>query len=529
LALFAVGATGSTAVGGSPGGGAEPGQSVTGAWGGVINPGGTPRRGGTLTLDQGGAPASVSAYREVESPDTPALQVIAQTSDQLVEYQPGFIDPQPGLAKSWTVSKNGLVYTFHLRDARFSNGMPFTSADVKFTLDHARGPKSFFHDSLYGVITSIRTPNKSTAIVTLKQPTPGFLHSLANIAASIVPAALVRSQGPAKFNLHPIGTGPFVLTRWLKNQEVRLVRNKYYWRKGLPYLDAITMRVTLNDTTRVLDVQSGTVDVSDVIPFSQVKTVNDGSVAKVLVAPGGDMYVIWITCSKKPFTEVAVRQALNYATPVDSINKVVFGGVAPTMNTVYPKLKYWNSKSPAYPYDLDKAKAALAKSSVPTGFSTTINVIGTDQASNQVAQIVQQSWEKIGVKLTINRVDSNTLGARWTSGKSDLTVFTPGSFSTDVAVDDEFATLLFNSPQTNNLFTFLKNPAAAKLTARATSELSEAARARDFARLQVMTIQNPPVIPLVYTPNRVAVRNNVHNFNYLMPGSYWRLERVWKG
>ena len=494
----------------------------------MINTGGTPQHGGTLTIDQAGSPIEVDSLDFLYNPDAPTEQVITQIYDQLVENLPGSINPQPGLARRWKVSRNGLTYTFYLRSARFSNGMPATSADVKYVLDQARGPKSFFKSSLYGVISKVATPNKSTVIVTLSKPTPGFIYFLANPAASIVPSALIKAKGFTWYKTHPIGTGPFVLTRWVKDQEVDLTRNKYYWRTGLPYLNGVRMRVIANDNTRVLDVQSGTVDASDIVPFSQIATINKGGSAKVLVAPGGDMFVIWMTCSQKPLDEQVVRQALAYATPVASIQKVVFAGVAPRMNGLIPKLKYWSPSVPPYPYDVAKAKALLAKSSVPNGFSATINIIGSDQADNQVAQIVQQAWSQIGVKLTIQRVDSAGLGTKWTKGASDFYLFQPGVFSTDVVVDDEFASLLFDSPQLNNFYTFLKDPAASALVAKATSELSEAARKRDFARVQAITMQDPPVIPLTYTPNRVAVRNNVHNFNYMMAGSYWRLDTVWK-
>jgi peptide/nickel transport system substrate-binding protein len=535
VALFAVAVAAALALGGcggsssNDGAGAKATDVKSGPWGAILRPDGTPKRGGTLTIDQYAAPDTLSPYKMMEAPGTPDLQVGAQIFDQLVEYLPGKFDPQPGLAKSWDVSSDGRTYTFHLQpDVKFSNGMPLTSDDVKFTLDHARGPKSFFRDSLYGVITKIETPDPLTAVVRLSQPTPGFIYSLGNIAASIVPKKLVESQGVEAFNKNPIGTGAFILKSWVKDQEADLVRNPNYWRKGRPYLDALTIRATPNDNTRVLNVTSGTSDVADTVPFPQIKTINANDATDVLVGAGGDMYVIWPNNAKKPFSDQAVRQALAYATPQKDINNVAFGGVAPLMNTVYPKVKYWNKDTPAYTYDINKAKELLGQSSVPNGFSATINIVGTDQPSNQVAQIVQQAWAKIGVKLSIQRLSNATLGAKWSEGDAELTVFTPGSFSTDVPVDDEFTSLLFNSPATNNLFTFLKNPEAAKLTREATSTMDEGKRADLFHQLQDVTMKNPPVIPLVYTPNRAAVRTNVHGFNYIMAGSYWRLDGVWK-
>ncbi len=509
---------------------AQAGDVESGAWGATLRPGGTPRHGGTLTIDQATPPLTLSAYRMMERPNTPDLQVGAQIYNQLVEYLPGHFDPQPGLARSWDVSRDGLTYTFHLQpNVTFSDGQPFTSEDVKFTLDHARGPKSFFKDSLYGVIASVDTPDPLTAVVTLSTPTPGFIYALGNISASIVPKRLIESEGVQAYNAHPIGTGAFTVKRWVKDQQADLVRNPTYWRGGgRPYLDALRFRVTTSDNTRILNVSSGSTDVADTVPFSQIKSINAGDKAKVLVGAGGDMYVIWTNNGKRPFSEPEVRQALAYATPLRDINDVAFGGVAPLMNTVYPKVKYWNADNPGYTYDLAKARALLARSSVPNGFSTTINLVGTDQPSNQVAQIVQQSWARLGIKVKIQRLDNTTLGTRWAAGNHDMTLYTPGAFSTDVPVDDEFTTLLFNSPATNNLYTFLRDPEARKLTQQATTTMDEAKRRALFHQLQLVSIRDPPVIPLVYTPNRAAVANDVHNLNYMMAGSYWRLDGVWK-
>ncbi|WP_028922236.1 ABC transporter substrate-binding protein [Pseudonocardia acaciae] len=516
---------------GSPGGGGRLADThvEAAAWGATLRPGGVPKRGGTLVVDQNIAPLTISAYRMMEATGTPDRQIVAQMFDQLAEYAPGQLEPRPALATSWEVSPDGLSYTFHLRPGvTFSNGMPFTSADVRFTLDHARGPDSFFKDTLFATVASIETPDPLTAVVRLSRPTPSFLYSVAMVAASIVPKALVESEGAAAFNEHPVGTGPFMLQHWIKDQEAVLVRNPTHWRTGRPYLDELKIRVTPNDNTRILNVLSGTSDAADSIPFPQIRTIDESGRATVLVGAGGDMYVIWSNNATPPFTERAVRQALAYATPVDDINTIAFGGVAPIMNTVYPKAKYWNEAAPGYPYDPGKAKALLATTSVPHGFATTINIVGTDQPSNQVAQIVQQAWATIGVTVTIQRLDHATLGARFLAGDAELSIFPPGEWANDVVVDDEFASLLFDSPATHNLYTYLANPEAAALTRRATTTLDEAERKRLFDRLQLVTIDNPPVIPLVYTPNRIAVGNTVHGFNDLMAGSFWRLDEVWK-
>jgi peptide/nickel transport system substrate-binding protein len=538
LVTLAVAAAALTACGGSSGGAKKTaaGQNVQiGNWGGVINPGGTPQRGGTLRVDMPSDPVSPSSLYYLAHPDNGTGQIALQIFDQLVEYLPGSLDPQPGLAEHWTISGDGLTYTFTLRQAQFSNGTPVTSADVKYVLNAARGgvdldgtgAKSFFADQ-YGVISGIDTPDDKTVVLHLKKPSPALMYFLAYVAVSIVPAKVVQQEGIKAFNSHPIGSGPFLFESYTRDQEVTLTRNPNYWRKGQPYLDKVRFAVTPDDNTRVLNIQSGSVDVADRIAFSQVATIDKGSTAKVLVVPGGDMNVLWINNSKKPFNEVAVRQALNYATPVDSIVKVVFSGLAPRMNTITPKMKYWPKDLKPYPYDPQKAKDLLAKSSVPNGFSATLNIPGSDQAAKQEAQIIQQAWKQIGVQIAIKPLDDAAHSDDWAGGKYQLTLFPPGPFTTDIPVEDEFAALLFDSPALNNFYTWYKNPAVTSLVQQALTTTDEAKRAALFQQMHVKSMEDPPVVPLTYTPGRAAVSTKVHAFNYLT-GGLFRLETVWMG
>jgi peptide/nickel transport system substrate-binding protein len=500
----------------------------TGPWGGVINAGGTPVRGGSLSIDQAGIPEGISSLYYVNQATNQVGQVVEQLYDQLLEFRPGSFAPQPGLAKSWQISSDDRTYTFHLRNAEFSDGTPVTAQDVKFSLDYTKNPHSGYSD-LYDITTNIQTPNTSTVIVHLARPSPAFLYYVAYIAASIVPAKLVQSEGVTAYNAHPIGSGPFALQSWARNQGVVLVRNPHYWRTGLPYLNKIRLNFTPDDNTRVLDIEAGTVNVSDYVLFSQVKTINGTGKAKVLITPGADMYVDYINDSKKPLNETAVRQALCYATPVNAIIHTVFAGLAPRMNTIIPKLKYWTAAAKAYPYDIAKAKQVLATSSVPHGFAAKIEVVASgDQSTLLTAQILQAAWAKIGVNLTIQPVDAATQGTDFASGTYEMTLFTPGSFTSDVAVDDEFATLLFDSPATHNLYTWYHNPALAALVEKAVTATNETQRVELFKEMHIDSMKDPSVVPLVYTPNRAAVADNVHNFSYML-GGLWPLDSVWIG
>lgn len=523
IIAVAVGACGgSSSKGGKSGANGSSGAAKIANWGGVLNVGGTPVSGGTLRVDQSAPPVDISPTGE-NCCITSDLQVIPQMFDQLVEFKTGSIDPAPGLAKTWKVSDDGLTYTFNLRDAQFSNGTPITAADAKFSLDRTRSQGRFAQ--LFGAIKSVDAPDDKTVVVKLSHPAPGIIDALALPLASVLPSKLFKSIGVKAFNAHPVGSGAFVLKSWQHGRLVVLQRNPKFWGKPA-YLDEIRFTNTPNDNTRLLNIESGTADVADEIPFSQVVALNKRSDADTLVAPSTAMTVIWFNEQRAQFKDVKVRQALNYATDKQAIQKVAFFGKAPIMNTAMPKLKYWNSAVKNYPYGLAKAKQLLGQSSFPHGFKTAISITGTDQAANQVAQIIQQSWAKIGVQLTIRKLDHGTLLSNNAAGNWDLNLFLPAEYSSDVPVDDQFASLQFDSPPLHNLFSYYENPTAAKLAREATTELDESVRAQKFHELQVVSMADPQLIPLVYAPRRIGVRSNVRDLNYMLVG-WWRLESVW--
>lgn len=520
------------ACGGSDSGGSTSGDGATssganvesGPWGAMINTGGSPVRGGVLKVNQDDAPAGISPLYLLKDPRNDTIQVVMQVFDQLTELRPGSIEPQPGLAERWEVSADGMTYTFRLRDAQFSNGSPVTADDVRYSLDRVRARGSFYVD-LYASIERIETPDPATVVLRLKQPTPAMLSYLSFAGASIVPARLVRADERA-FDRRPIGSGPFVVSSWKPDQSVELVRNDGYWRRGLPYLDGATLTSVPDDNTRVLNVQSGNAQVADFVPFAQIEAIDRGDAARVLIGPGADTTAIFVNSSRAPYGELEVRQALMYATPVQSIIDVVFHGKAPLANTILPKLEYWTDQARAYPYDPERARALLARSSVPEGFTARIQINADDQAASQIVQILEEAWGRVGVRLVLDQADAATVSDNFLTGKYELNLVRPGSFTSDVPVDDQFAELMFNSPATNNLFTFSSVPKARELARRAVVETDRQKRRELFAQMHVASMEELPTLPLVYTPNRAAVADEVRDFNYMLTG-YWRLESVW--
>jgi peptide/nickel transport system substrate-binding protein len=499
-------------------------SSTTTSGGATTTAAGPPRHGGTLTMARSYDPQNLNPL--TCACENGSLQVMVQVFDTLVSYATpdATAQPVPDLATSWTVSPDGKTYTFKLRSAQFSNGQPVSAQDVKYSLTRASAPTSAY-GGLYP-IASIETPDSSTVVLKLKTPAPGLIYSLGFPAASIVPESVVKSEGDAGFGQHPIGSGPFVVTRWVHGQEMDLAPNPHYWHTGLPYLSSVKLMYVPNDNTRILDVRTGTADVADEIPFGQVKPLRESGITTI-VTPSSAIDTVILNNSVAPLGNLKVRQALAYATPVASIAHVAFADLAPIMNTVMPKLKYWNSSVKPYPYNLARARELLASSPAPHGFTLQMNIVGSDTPSKQTAQIVQAAWAQIGVKVEIKEYDYGTIQSRWAEGHYQSTLLIPDADTSDLPVDDEYAHGLFDNYEADkNLYSYYQNTEAQKLAVEGLTATNETNRTNAFHKLQEVTMADPPSVPLVWAPYRFAVRNNVQGFNYVLTG-WFPLQEVW--
>jgi peptide/nickel transport system substrate-binding protein len=484
----------------------------------------TPTKGGVLKFARNFEPVTLGPFGAA---DNGTIWTIMMIYDQLVEYQPGSLDPKPGLAKSWEFSNGGKTITFHLRDAKFSNGAPMTADDVVFSLDRFKDPK--VNNLLPFLATSIATvsaPNSKTVVMKLKRPDGAILSNLSVFPASITPKAVVTKLGDKAFALNPVGSGPFVVDDWKRGQSLKMSRNPHYWRAGQPYLDGVEFDYITNDNTRILSLQSGQVDVAESIPFSQVDSLNQGS-TRVEIAPLASIDAIWLNNTHKPFDDKLVRQALNYATDKDAINRVVYFGHAEVANGIFPFFKYTDKSVKNYPYDMDKAKALLAKSSAPKGFDVTILIPSEDQTKAQMMAVVKQLWSKLGVNVTIQSMETNALFTKYMNGDYQASDPLP-SITADVLVPDELA-LAWLDPKgvQKGFWSFYKSQKAWNLTLQANSTTDEAKRKKVFGQMQRLTLDDAPWVPLFFVPARTGLGAKVQNFHTLESG-WWNLWEVWK-
>lgn len=344
--------------------------------------------------------------------------MIKSLYDGLMDYEPGTTELRPGLAESYDISEDGMVFTFKLREGvKFHNGRVMTADDVKYSLDRVTDPKTQspgagFFGSIAGYdavssgevtgLSGVKVLDDQTVEITLSRPDATFLHVMGLNFASVVAKEAVEAAG-ADFGKTAMGTGAFKLADWTIGQKLVFAKNKDYWRAGLPYLDSVTFEVGQEPIVALLRLQNGEVDVpGDGIPPAKFQEVMGDPAQAARVIEGGQLHTGYITLNVKmsPFDNVDVRKAVNMAINKERITQVINGRAVPATQPLPPSMPGYTEGYAGYAYDPDAAKALLAEAGFADGFETELFVMNTDP-NPRIAQAIQQDLSKIGIKASI--------------------------------------------------------------------------------------------------------------------------------
>src|SRR5690348_16888660 len=235
----------------------------------------------TLTMARN---ADMLTWDPYSTGDDPSIFTQMIAYDRLVKLAASNKDVEPELATSWTMSPDGLTATFTLRQGvKFSDGTPLTADDVVNSLARSIDQKSDW-GFLFSPVKSVNKVDDKTIAMHMSEPFAPLLAALSTFAASIYSKAQWEKYGKDMAQ-RPLGSGAFTLESWQKGSTITLVRNQNYWQPGKPKIDRIIMRVVGDDNTRVLQLQSGQVDLIDFVPPNQVQQVR-GAGLKVYAVNG---------------------------------------------------------------------------------------------------------------------------------------------------------------------------------------------------------------------------------------------------
>jgi peptide/nickel transport system substrate-binding protein len=423
---------------------------------------------------------------------------------------------QPDLARSWTISKDGLTYTFHLRKAKFSDGSPESAEDARYSIVRSmkfKGGWGFLLDS----VKSVTAPNAQTLVITLKEPHAPLLADLAMYAYAIVPEKLLKAQGANFFN-KPVSAGPFMVTKLNKDSEVDLSLNPYWYGKK-PNVKNVKITIVPNDNSRVLLLQNKTADVIENPPGNLIDQINKNPSLKADLFPSTRVDFIQLDEHFAPFKDKNVRLALNYGIDRNAIVKLAYSGHAIVASSYMPyRMQYWNSSLKPYPYDLAKAKALLAKSKYPKGFKTFLIEVSNDVAGNATAVVIKSELAKLGITVDIRTYELLTAYAKEDGGHSQMG---QRYWTNDIIDPDEVTTFAVDPKGGANAFSsYWSNARATKLVHQARAERSAAKRAAMYKEIQQIMYGESPFLVLDYSPYRYAQGKWVHGFHASPLGAY---------
>jgi peptide/nickel transport system substrate-binding protein len=487
-----------------------------------------PVAGGTLTFAAGADPDSLDP---LNTQSNPGEQVNRMMYDNLVRFN-AKMELEPALAQSWTQSPDGHTWTFKLRSGvRFHDGTPFDAKAVKYFFDRVLGDEKPFKASLYTpFVQGAQVIDDTTVRVMLKQPFAPFLFRLAHSAGGIVSPAAHQKWGK-DLTLHPVGTGPFKFVEWVKGDHVTLERNDGYW-GGKPALDRVLVKTVREDSARVLMLESGDADLIINIPPEDIPRLRKDARFAVDSIPTARALFITINVKKKPFDDVRVRQALNYAVNREAIVTSLFQGNAEAIPGIVAPLQNGFAKIAGYGYDPKKAKELLAQAGA-TGLKVKLwSPKGRYVKDFELAQAVQQDLSAVGIDAALTTMEWGAyLSATKTPPEqTDRELFLLGwSPSTGEAHWGIFP-LLHSSqmaPKGDDRG-FFASKALDDAIDKAGSATSEPARLGALREAQQVVIKEAPYVFLISPNMIVGMSKKVHGVLNLPLELTYLTEKSWK-
>ena len=353
------------------------------------------REPSTVVLAQGIDPLSLDPAQDTT---VSSISVMNNIFDTLIFRGPNGLEP--GLALSWDY-KDPLTLVLHLREGvKFHDGTPFTAEDVVFTLKRYSDPEKQYPvlAQVKGFYTDVTAVDDHTVEIKTDRPMATLPLMLARLM--ILPKKVVEEKGDTAFAQSPVGTGPYKFVEWRKNEQIVLEAFPEHWR-GKANVDRFIVKPIPEDYSRFASLQSGDVDIAANLPADRVKEVEADPNLKVAAARSVRNFSVAMNIRNKPFDDVRVRQALNYAVDIPAIIDAIFDGQAYQNGTVCTGVSFgYDQNIKPYPHDPEKARQLLVEAGYPDGFTTDLwGPVGRYPMDKEVQEAIAGQLAEVGINV----------------------------------------------------------------------------------------------------------------------------------
>lgn len=483
----------------------------------------TPVKGGTVTAVVAQEPTSLVSFLDTK---TDNRDLSAKITEGLLRYDAQF-KPQPLLATSWSISPDGLRYTFKLRQGvKFHDGQDFSSADVRYSLltQKKLGPRGRI---TLQSLERVDTPDPHTAVLVLSKPAPFLLKSLSSAELPIVPARRYGDADPLTSpNITaPVGTGPFVFDQWVRGSHVILKRNPNYWRQGVPHVDRVVFRFVRDPSAISAAVETGEADIAQNLSLADLGRLLQKPALKLDASYDAflnNASFLEFNVENPVLAKAEVRHAIAHAVDRQFIVNNVYYKQAELVNSPIPKVLagYYDDSSFKYGFDVNRANQLLDAAGYPRQangqrFSVRLSYIPGAQFK-QTAEYLRSALNRVGIKVDILDGDLPTFLKRvYTSREFDLNINGLGRlFDPSVGVQRIYWSDGIKNPLIWINASHYNNPQVDELFRQAAVELDDSRRAAQFRQIQQIVGRDLPVYPLATVPSALRVHSTrVHGLN----------------
>ncbi len=507
---------------------------------------------GSIQKDQGsmliyGRGADAKSLDPSQVTDGESFRVTQMIFDTLVEYKDQNTEIQPCLAEKWESSPDGKEWIFYLRkNVKFHDGTPFNAEAVVFNFkrwmdrEHPqhKGAIAFtyYPDMFAGfkgdpnhVIQSVTAIDEYTVKFVLNRPLGPFLANLAMPPFGIGSPTAIKKD-PVQFGEKPVGTGPYKLREWKKNDMITVERNEDYWKKGFPKTDKIIFKSIPDNAARFTALKSGDIDLMDGMNPSDAIQVEKDPKLQLFKQQGMNVAYLAFNMRKKPLDHPQFRLAINHAVDKKRLISNFYANLAePAVNPYPPFMLGYNDELKDHSFDLGKAKRLIEEAGlkgVKLKLYTPQDPRPYMPNGKKIAEFLKEDFKKIGVQVEIVTFEWKTYLDKVKSGEHDMALF---GWNGDNGDPDNFLYVLLDKTnareQNSSNIAFYTNEEVHQLLIKAQSTVDRTKREQLYRQAQAIIKKENPWVPLVHATVPIAGKASIRGF-YPHPTGGYKLDQV---
>ena len=459
-----------------------------------------------------------------------SLNTTNEVMQGIVTFKPGSFDVVGDAAKSWTRSADGKTWTFELYPNRvFADGTPLDAKAVKFNLDrwrlttnpaHGNFAYTYYADDFGGfpgVITGVQAPTATRVVITLAKPFGPFLRDLAEQSFGLGSPQAIMAD-PKAFEIKPVGSGPYMVAEWQRDDHITLVANPK-WHGPKPGYQTVIIRDIPDQATSVLSIQKGDIDMLTDPRPDDAKVLAKQIGITVIEQPSNNVSYVAMDVEKKPFGDVRVRRAVAYAIDAATMAKSLYSsGAVVADNWTPPGMLGENPAVKAYVHDLTKARALLKEAGFPNGFATTLSYSTAPRPylpePQRVAETLQAELAQAGIQITLQPSEWGVFLDKIKHGQHEMCLI---GWTGDNGDPDNFFYPLLDQDSARKdgnaqNYSFWRDPAFHKLMLAGQATVDDAQRKKIYQQANAMVHDQAPAISLVHTTVPLVMKSSVEGF-----------------